>query len=116
MAIEKQTDAEQIEQLNVIAASYTSRPQFKPGDLVMRRPATLPAGYRKPDVRSIAVVLETVESLREFMDDKTLSAGQGLLICCTDHKGEIATVWIGAWQYEPAPADLIASFAGHTSH
>jgi hypothetical protein len=112
----QQSDAEQIEQLNMVATAYISRQQFKPGDLVVRRAATLPAAHRGPDVRSIAVVLETVDSLREFMDDKTLTSGQGLLLCFTDHRGEIATIWIGAWQYEPAPGDLIAGFAGHRSH
>jgi hypothetical protein len=116
MATEKQTDAESIEQLNTLAASYIKRPTFKPGDLVLRSPASLSVGSRRPSARSVAIVMETVESLRDFMDEKTLYPGQGLLICCTDSNGEMQIGWLGAWLYEPAPSDLIAGFAGHRSH
>lgn len=116
MSVQTQTAAEQVEQLNMLAASFIRRPTFKPGDLVMRRPETMPVGLRAKDVRQLAVVLETVDSLREFIGDKTVYPGQGLLICCTDSSGEIATLWVGSWQYQAAPADLIASFIGQTTH
>ena len=116
MPAEKQTDAESIEQLNALASSYIKRPIFKPGDLVLRRPASLRVGARKPSARSVAIVMETVESLRDYMGDKSLYPGQGLLICCTDSDGEMQIGWLGAWLYEPAPGDLIAGFAGHRSH